>query len=55
MTYLPWGNWKEVAVTFLNSVIARNTPLSEVNALWVVALCVHNDDPNSLMISGGAS
>eukprot|EP01038_Epipyxis_sp_PR26KG_P012178 gene12178-16310_t len=31
MTYLPWGNWKEVAATLLKSVIASNTPLSEPN------------------------
>jgi vacuolar protein sorting-associated protein 35 len=29
MSYLPWGNWKELALNFLRSVIARNTPLSE--------------------------
>ena len=30
MTYLPWGNWKEVASTLLRSAIAANTPLTEV-------------------------
>ena len=30
MSYLPWGNWKEVAATLLRSVIATNSPLSEV-------------------------
>jgi len=30
MSYLPWGNWKEVASTLLNSVINSNSPLSEV-------------------------
>lgn len=29
MSYLPWGNWKELALNFLRSVISRNTPLSE--------------------------
>ena len=31
MTYLPWGNWKEVAATLLRSAIAANIPLTEVN------------------------
>jgi vacuolar protein sorting-associated protein 35 len=31
MSYLPWGNWKEVAISLLKSVIAMNSPLSEVN------------------------
>jgi vacuolar protein sorting-associated protein 35 len=30
MSYLPWGNWKEVASTLLKSVITSNSPLSEV-------------------------
>jgi vacuolar protein sorting-associated protein 35 len=30
MSYLPWGNWKEVASTLLKSVISSNSPLSEV-------------------------
>lgn len=30
MSYLPWGNWKEVAVTLLKSVISMNSPLSEL-------------------------
>lgn len=30
MTYLPWGNWKEVAINLLRSAIAANTPLTEV-------------------------
>lgn len=29
MSYLPWGNWKEVAATLLRSVIATNSPLCE--------------------------
>eukprot|EP01035_Chromulina_nebulosa_P024942 gene24942-32502_t len=31
MTYLPWGNWKQVALNFLQSVITRNAPLTEVD------------------------
>lgn len=30
MSYLPWGNWKEVASTLLKSVLSNNSPLSEV-------------------------
>lgn len=30
VTYLPWSNWKTVALTFTKSVIARNAPLAEV-------------------------
>jgi vacuolar protein sorting-associated protein 35 len=30
MSYLPWGNWKEVASTLLKSVISSSSPLSEV-------------------------
>ncbi|KAJ1402812.1 vacuolar protein sorting-associated protein 35-like protein [Ochromonadaceae sp. CCMP2298] len=30
MSYLPWGNWKEVAATLLRAVISNNTPLPEV-------------------------
>lgn len=30
MSYLPWGNWKEVSLNFLRSVIARNTLLSDI-------------------------
>jgi vacuolar protein sorting-associated protein 35 len=30
MTYLPWGNWKEVAVNLLRAAITANTPLTEV-------------------------
>lgn len=29
MSYLPWGNWKEVAASLLRSVIASNSHLSE--------------------------
>ncbi len=31
MSYLPWGNWKEVAATLLKSVISMNSPLSELS------------------------
>lgn len=31
MSYLPWGNWKEVASTLLRSVISNHTPLCEVS------------------------
>jgi len=31
MSFLPWGNWKEVAATLLRSVISMNTPLSELS------------------------
>lgn len=31
MTYLSWGNWKEVAATLLRAVISNNSPLSEVD------------------------
>lgn len=30
MTYLPWGNWKVVAINLLRASIAANTPLTEV-------------------------
>jgi len=30
MSSLPWGNWKEVALNFIKSVITRNAVLSEV-------------------------
>ena len=30
MSYLPWGNWKQVGSTLLRSVIANNSPLTEV-------------------------
>lgn len=30
MSYLPWGNWKEVSSTLLKSVISNNSPLSEI-------------------------
>lgn len=30
MSFLPWGNWKEVATTLLRSVISASTPLSEI-------------------------
>lgn len=30
MSYLPWGNWKEVASTLLKAVLSSNSPLSEV-------------------------
>lgn len=30
MSYLPWGNWKEVSLTFLRSVVSKNASLSEV-------------------------
>lgn len=30
MSYLPWGNWKEVASTLLKSVISTNSPLAEL-------------------------
>lgn len=30
MSYLPWGNWKEVAVTLVNVVTLRNTILDNV-------------------------
>lgn len=33
MSYLPWGNWKEVAATLLKSIITSNSPLS--NAIQV--------------------
>ena len=29
MSYLPWGNWRQVSSTLLRSVLALNTPLSE--------------------------
>mmetsp|Transcript_11180 Transcript_11180/g.17014 ORF Transcript_11180/g.17014 Transcript_11180/m.17014 type:complete len:385 (+) Transcript_11180:1394-2548(+) len=31
MSFLPWGNWKDVAVSLLRSVVARNAPLTEVD------------------------
>jgi len=31
MSYLPWGNWKEVAATLLRSVISTNCPLNELD------------------------
>jgi vacuolar protein sorting-associated protein 35 len=31
MSYLPWGNWKEVAASLLRSVIATNAKLSDVD------------------------
>lgn len=31
MTYLPWGNWKEVATALLRAVIAAGSPLTEVH------------------------
>jgi vacuolar protein sorting-associated protein 35 len=31
MSFLPWGNWKEVAASLLKSVVARNSPLSDVD------------------------
>jgi vacuolar protein sorting-associated protein 35 len=31
MSYLPWNNWKEVAINLLKSVISTNSPLSELN------------------------
>lgn len=31
MSYLPWGNWKEVAVALLKSVVSMNSPLSTVS------------------------
>lgn len=31
MTYLPWGNWKDVSATLLRSAITANTPLTEVD------------------------
>jgi len=30
MSYLPWGNWKEVAATLVRSTISSNTLLTEV-------------------------
>lgn len=30
MSYLPWGNWKQVGSTLLRSVITNNSPLTEV-------------------------
>ena len=30
MSFLPWGNWKEVAASLLRSVVASNVPLREV-------------------------
>mmetsp|Transcript_5371 Transcript_5371/g.8855 ORF Transcript_5371/g.8855 Transcript_5371/m.8855 type:complete len:812 (+) Transcript_5371:25-2460(+) len=30
MSYLPWSNWKEVALKLLRNVVARNAPLNEV-------------------------
>ncbi|CAE7558094.1 VPS35B, partial [Symbiodinium microadriaticum] len=30
MSYLPWGNWKEVAASLLKSVVASNSPLCEL-------------------------
>mmetsp|Transcript_33134 Transcript_33134/g.72297 ORF Transcript_33134/g.72297 Transcript_33134/m.72297 type:complete len:820 (-) Transcript_33134:19-2478(-) len=30
MSFLPWGNWKEVAASLLRSVVASNSPLADV-------------------------
>ena len=30
MSYLPWNNWKEVAIKLLRNVVARNVPLNEL-------------------------
>jgi vacuolar protein sorting-associated protein 35 len=58
MSYLPWGNWKEVAVTLLKSVISMNSPLSElaqVEQLFKMITPLLRDKENSGSASSSSS
>ncbi len=35
MSYLPWGNWKEVGSTLLKSVIAAQSPLQDIDQVFL--------------------
>lgn len=59
MSYLPWGNWKEVASSLLRAVINNSSPLSEVEQVEqlfkMITPLLRDRDANSAVVAAAAA